>query len=402
MPSDKTRPILQLNKLKKIFLLLLLLFSLFFTSGCWNQLEVNETAEADGIVFDLDGGQPSFSVQLAKPLTKDQAGSAAAQPLNITQTGRTYSEAARKLMLSLPRLPIWSHAGVVIFGNELASSDLARAVDFIARNRNVRKSALVFVSKGATGRECLDAEVPLETHSSAALKRLIRIEEQQLGIYMQVTLNDFLENLATPGIEPVAPQLIVQEVEGKKQLRLDGTAVFKDRKMVGSLNESESRGFRFLSPKRINGGLILINSPLAGDSLNNDKMISIELTRSQASVSPQIDENGIIKMKIDIEAEGNFYEQTFSGDILTLDNIIRIQEMVNESIKGDINASIMKAQGLDSDIFGWGQSIYRHDPALWEQIENNWPAIFAGVQADITVNFDLRRTYLLDHSFEFK
>ncbi len=402
MQSDKPRPILQINKLKTFCLLLLLLFSLFFTAGCWNNLEVNETAEAEGMVFDLDGDQPSFSVQLAKPLTKDQAGSASAEPVNITQTGRTYTEAARKLVLSLPRLPIWAHAGVVIFGEELASSDLARAVDFIARNRNVRKSALVFVSKGATGRECLDAQVPLEAHSSTALKRLIRIQEQQLGIYMPVTLDNFLENLTTPGIEPVAPQLIVQEVEGKKQLRLDGTAVFKDRKVVGSLNESESRGFRFLSPKRISGGLIIINSPLEGDAQNNDKMISIELTRSQAIVSPKIEDNGTIKMKIDIEAEGNFYDQTFTGNVLTLDNIGKVQEMVNESIKGDIKASIIKAQGLDSDIFGWGQNLYRKDPALWEQDESDWPAIFPGVQADITVNFQLRRTYLLDHSFEFK
>ena len=402
MQLDKTRPILQINKLRTFFLLLLLLFSIFFTAGCWNNLEVNETAEAEGMVFDLDGDQPSFSVQLAKPLTKDQAGSASAEPINITQTGRTYSEAARKLMLSLPRLPIWAHAGVVIFGNDLASSDLARAVDFIARNRNVRKSALVFISKGATGRECLDAHVPLEAHSSSALKRLIRIEEQQLGIYMPVTLDKFLEKLATPGIEAVAPQLIVQEVEGQKQLRLDGTAVFKDRKVVGSLNESESRGLRFLSPKFINGGLIIIPSPLAQNSLNNDKMISIELTRSQATVSPQIEANGIIRMKINIDAEGNFYEQTFTGDVLTLDNIKIIQELVNESIQGDIKASIMKAQVLDSDIFGWGQSIYRHDPALWEQFKNDWPAIFPGVQADITVNFNLRRTYLLDHSFEFQ
>jgi len=400
MQSDKNHPLLLINKLKTSCLILLLLFSPCFATGCWNQLEVNETAEAEGMVFDLEGDQPSFSVQLAKPLTKDQAGSAAAEPLNITQTARTYTEAARGITLSLPRLPIWAHAGVVIFGKDLAGRDMAMVADFITRNRNVRKSALVFISKGATGRECLDAEVPLESHSSAALKRLIRIEEQQLGIYMPVTMDNFLENLATPGIEPTAPQIIVQEVEGKKLLRLDGTAIFKDRKMVGSLDEAESRGFRFMNTKMINGGLIIIKSPLPGDSQSNDKLISIELTRSQATVMPQLEGNRI-KMNIHIEAEGNFYEQTFAGEVLALDNVTKIQEMVNESIKEDVNASIIKAKSVDSDIFGWGRVIYRDEPALWEQIEQDWPTLFPGVEADVSVNFDLRRTYLLDKSFEF-
>jgi len=401
MRSDKNQPIPIINKMKTYCLFFLLLFSLFFMTGCWNQLEVNETAEAEGMVFDLDGDQPSFSVQLAKPLTKDQSGSAAAEPLNITQTAQTYTEAARKLLLSLPRLPIWAHAGVVIFGNDLVSRDLSPAIDFIARNRNVRKSALVFVSKGATGRECLDAEVPLESHSSAALKRLIRVEEQQLGIYMPKTLDQFLEDLATPGVEPVAPQIIVQEVGGKKLLRLDGTAVFKDRKMVGSLDERESRGYRFLSPKWINGGLIIIQSPL-DNSPSSNKFIAIELTRSQAIVSPQIEGNQLKKMMIHVEAEGNFYEQTFEGNMLTLENINKLNEMSNEKIKEEISAVIMKAQLLDSDIFGWGRSIYRRNPALWQQVEKDWPAIFPGVQTEITVNFQLRRTYLLDKSFEFK
>jgi spore germination protein KC len=402
MQSDNKKQILSKNKFKTGCLLALLLSSMFLTSGCWDKLEVNEAAEVEGVAFDLSGGQPSFSVQLASPSSSNPSGAPSTEPLNVTETGRTFTEAARNVVLSLPRLPLWAHAAVLIWGNDLASTDMAQAIDFIARNRNFRKSALVFVSKGATGWECLDAQVPLEANSSSALKKLITIEEQQLGIYTPVTLDDFLKYLATPGIEPVAPQISIREVGGKKQLRLDGTAVFRDRKLVGSLNEMESRGFRFLSPQRIRGGLIIIPSPLDQDSPGNDKMISIELTRSQAIVSPEIEDNGIIRMKIDIQAEGNFYEQTFVGDVLTLDNIDKMQTLVDDNISSEIKACIMKAQDLDSDIFGWGQSIYRHDPAIWEQVQNDWPVIFPAVQADITVNFQLRRTYLLDHSFEFK
>lgn len=402
MQLGKQSAILMITKWKNLCLLLLLLLSLFFTTGCYNKIEVNNTVEAEGIVFDLEGGQPAFSVQLAKASGTDQSGSSqATKAVNISQTGRTFTEAARKVMDYLPRLPLWAHAGVAIIGEDLAKEDLARAADFMGRNRNFRKTSMLFITKGVTGKECMEAESPIEAYSLPGLIKLIRIQESQLGIYMPVTLDDFLEALATPGIQPAVPQVTIQERDGKNVLRLDGTAVFKDRKLVGSLDEVESQGYRFLSPKMVTGGLIIIPSPL-DNSPTSDKMVSIELTRSQAKVTPEIEENKLKSMKIHIEAEGNFYEQTFEGDILDIEMINKMNTLIAEQMKQEITAAIMKAQLLDSDIFGWGRSIHRKNPDLWSKIENDWPDIFPGVKTEITVNFEIRRTYLLDKSFEFK
>lgn len=403
MKSGKTLRIIRANNIKMAILLLFMIMNMLLASGCWNQIEVNDTAEAEGMVFDLEGDQPSFSVQLAKPGGTDQSGAAkAAEPVNITQAGRTFTEAARKTMLSLPRLPLWAHAGVVVIGRDLANNDLVEVVDFIARNRNVRKTALVFVSSGVTGRELLEAEVPLESYSLAGLKKLIRIQEQQLGFYSSINLDKLLEDLATPGIEPAIPEVTTQEIEGKKTLRLCGTAVFKDHKRVGSLNEEESQGYRFLSTKMITGGMIVVQWPLEPNSSAAGSLISIELSRSKATIKPQIEANHIKKINIQIEAEGNFYEQNFAGDILNLANIRMLEQTIDEQIKEEIDASITKAQELDSDIFGWGQSIYQINPELWQQLEADWPVIFPGIETDITVDFSLRRAYLLDKSFKFK
>ena len=400
MKSDKITPTCLINRGKAVLLLFCLVLAMFCTSGCWDQIEVVDTVEAEGLVLDLEGGQPSFSVQLAKP-SSSQAGTQPSKPVNITQTGSTYTEAARKIMLSLPRVPLWAHAGVVIIGQDLASADLAQAADFMARNRNLRKTSFLFITKGVIGKECLEAQLPIETYSIAGLKKLIRIQEKQLGIYMPVNLDVFLEKLATPGIQPAVPQVTIMEMDGQKMLRLDGTAVFKGRQVVGSLDEVESQGYRFLSPKMITGGLITIHSP-DDNSPDSKKLMAIELTRSKASLNPQIEDGKIKKMQIKVEAEGNFFEQNFVGEILTLDNVHKIEELTNEEIKKKMTAAIMKTQGLNSDIFGWGRIVAQKNPALWQSLEADWSVIFAGIEADISVDFSLRRTYLLDRSFDFK
>lgn len=64
--------------------------------------------------------------------------------------------------------------------------------------------------------------------------------------------------------------------------------------------------------------------------------------------------------------------------------------------------SIRKAQSLNSDIFGWGYSVYRSDPATWKAIEKDWDQRFPEIPYELNVEFDLRRSYLTDRSFVFR
>ena len=68
-------------------------------------------------------------------------------------------------------------------------------------------------------------------------------------------------------------------------------------------------------------------------------------------------------------------------------------------IEDEMKQAISKAQHYQADIFGWGRLLEREYPPIWSQVEQDWPQIFSGLQADIQVNFELRRTYLTDESF---
>lgn len=398
MKSVKPKKIWPNKGLKKL-IILAVLPGLFFTSGCWNQVEVVNTVEAVGFFFDIEDGQPMFGVQLAEP-SNSQSGTQPSKPINVYSSGATFSEAARRVMLNVPRLPMWSHVGVMLIGTDVTRNDISLIGDFLARNRHVRKTSFLFIAEGDSSKDFLEAELPIEPYPIMGLRKLVRIQEQQTGIYKPVTVDDFLQALAEPGIQPAVPLVIVKDLNGKKVLGLQGTAIFKERRQVGTLDELESQGFRFLSPSMVTGGLLTFPPPGENET-DSSKYISVELTRSLAKFKPQIEESKVKKITINIEAEGNYYEQNFAEQIISLENITRIQDSTGEEIKKTVTAAVGKAQGLGSDIFGWGKLIHKQDPELWEQIEDDWSNIFSGLEIEVTVDFSIRRTYLLDHSFEF-
>jgi len=380
-------------------LIILLLLVSVLISGCYNKVEVDDTIVALGRGLDIEGNAVVYSVQLALPQPREGTPSGP-KFLVVSEKDKSYAVAARKLTLKFPRKPLWAMANTVIISEALAKKDVALFTDFILRNRNVHPYIFMFLATKATPEEVLEVKVPLEEYSALALEKMIQRQQRQIGIYMPVKGKDFTSKLATEGIEPVLPQVTIEQKDKEKIIKLDGTAVFRGRRMVGSLNEQESRGLRYLSPKRNSGGLFFIKSPTKKTGLV-ENTITLELISLQSKAKPVIKDNKI-KILIEVEADGNFYEQNNTQNYLTPDMIKKLEQAANETIKQDIQSSISRAQSFKSDIFGWGLAIARSNPDKWEDLKESWPEHFARIESDIKVDFKLRRSYLLIDSFEIK
>ncbi|HZK87261.1 MAG TPA: Ger(x)C family spore germination C-terminal domain-containing protein, partial [Syntrophomonas sp.] len=90
------------------------------------------------------------------------------------------------------------------------------------------------------------------------------------------------------------------------------------------------------------------------------------------------------------------------GNLFTPKIFTKIEQAADQELKRQMAMSIRKAQSLNSDIFGWGYSVYRSDPATWKAIEKDWDQRFPEIPYELNVEFDLRRSYLTDRSFVFR
>lgn len=371
-----------------------LIMLLLLQAGC-GSIEINRAAVPMGMAFDYQYGQVHLAVQMANPTSPEKSGGQDPRFFTLTSTGRTIIEAARNIMLSFPRMPLWSQAGLYIFGEDFARSDMTMFADSVTRNRFIRKNTPIVVAHGATAEEVINVKPLIEPYTSTAIRDLLQTQESQLGIYTPVTMIEFLDRLSAPGVEPVLPMVTIDRSTDKEKLFLDGMAVFKDRKMIGTLNEVQSRGYRLLRPKMIEGGLFVIRSP------HENGWITLELSRSQAKISPLI-EGSQITMQIELKAEGNFYEQTGTGDLFSLPMFKQLNALASQELEQEVRQCIGQAQTLNSDFLGWGQAIHASHPGQWKELEPEWDQIFPNVQADVKVDFQIRRSYLTDKSFVFR
>ena len=375
--------------------ILLLSWSLIIT-GCQSR-EVEQTAIAVGTAADWSEDSFVVTVQLAQAVTQEQSSTQESpESIVLSERGQTLSESARRLNLLLPRLPLWFHASTLLLGEDLAKRGITDIVDFLYRSINIRHNTLLVMTRGATAAEVLQVQTPLEPHSAAAIRRILETQENQTGIYVPITVDEFLYRIATPGIDPVLPQVRIIIQGGQKLLKIDGMAVFRGTEWAGELNETESRGFRFLSPKQILGGLIIIPAP--GDET---RFVTIELISSQAKAKPILEE-GQLRMLVEIKADGNFYGQTSPLPLVNLETFNILEEMTAHQMEKEIYQAVRKAQEYKADIFGWGRLVQINDPALWSQVEKDWPEVFSQIAVDVKVDFELRRTYLTDRSFIIK
>jgi len=375
--------------------ILLLSWSLIIT-GCQSR-EVEQTAIAVGTAADWSEDSFVVTVQLAQAVTQEQSSTQESpESIVLSERGQTLSESARRLNLLLPRLPLWFPASTLLLGEDLAKRGITDIVDFLYRSINIRHNTLLVMTRGATAAEVLQVQTPLEPHSAAAIRRILETQENQTGIYVPITVDEFLYRIATPGIDPVLPQVRIIIQGGQKLLKIDGMAVFRGTEWAGELNETESRGFRFLSPKQIRGGLIIIPAP--GDET---RFVTIELISSQAKAKPILEE-GQLRMLVEIKADGNFYDQTSPLPLVNLETFNILEEMTAHQMEKEIYQAVRKAQEYKADIFGWGRLVQINDPALWSQVEKDWPEVFSQIAVDVKVDFELRRTYLTDRSFIIK
>ncbi len=365
----------------------LLVLPLLLT-GCWNNRDLNEINIVAGMgVERTEGGKILLTVQVVEPAAiqstssgKGKGGSSQPKPVFVESCeGETVFEAVRGMLSVIDKKLFLSTAQILIIGENLSRDGIGEILDFFQRDHEIDYSMEVLVANGATPREILEVETDMDAIPAVYIKGTVENTISR-GTVKKTMLIDLIKDMGSRG-----RQLAIGQISktGENEIRTEGTAVFKNGKLVGWLGPYETRGYLFATNK--------VKSAIVNVPADKGK-IAMEIMRSKGKINVTF-KNGkpaALTVKVKVYANVGGYE---GRGKLDPDHLIKLEQSLAEEVKKEILMALEKSQKqYSSDIFGFGTNVHKYHPMYWKNAEKNWDVIFSMLPADVRVDARIMRT----------
>lgn len=373
------------------------------SSGCWGQEELTNTGIVVTTGIDLlEGHKYQMTVLAAVP-----AGGGAMQQPDRSNTwigsaiGESPMDASKNLRKTATKNLTWVQDDIVIIGEEAARHGIDSIIDYLLRNRETRLNIKILVSKGLAA-DILALPADIESSLYSELEGGILSSKKWSKSYIP-DLREFLEAYSAEYTGSVAghvgfidENMVTFSTNREKYMQFDkpfgtqkvmfleGSTVFKGSSLVGFLSDIETRGFLWVVGKTKIGTLSIVNYEGKG-------ILSAESIGSKSSIEPEVSGDKIT-FKVKVEAKCRLTESEESIDLNSTATIKKAEKALAESIKKEMEAAVKKAQKeYKSDIFGFGNTLFKKKPAVWRTVKDQWEELYPEVEVSYSVKVTLKR-----------
>ncbi|MFE5319278.1 Ger(x)C family spore germination protein [Paenibacillus sp. NPDC056579] len=396
--------------MKRIVFLIVILVIVIGITGCWNRQELNEIAITVAMGLDKRGNQYQVSVQIVNPSevsAKKGSASKGTPVATYSETGKTVSEALRKMVNKAPRVLYFSHLRLLVIGEGLAKEGIGEVLDYLSREYSFRTDFYLVISKGVPAERILEVyTLPQEVIPANKIFRSLQNSSKLWGAATEITLDGVISDATKDGKQPVLSGISItgakesESIETKSNvehvkpigsLTFSGMAAFKKDKMLGWLNQQESRAYYYIEDK-VDNTVETVSCPDGGN-------ITIEILRSRSDIKGILT-GGKPEIDVQLQVEGNLDEVQCDLNLTTEENLQRLEKITESHIQANLEKTInsVKRQ-YKSDIFGFGEAIHRTLPRDWVDLKNNWNDHFVELPVHVSVDVKIRRIGTLTDSF---
>lgn len=370
-------------------MLAVLCLAVLFLPGCWNNRDLTEIniVTALGIERSEDG-KILVTIQVVEPAAiqstasgKGKGGGAQPKPVFVlSYEGETVFDALRSMLSQVDKRLFLTTAQVLILGERLSKEGIVEVLDFFQRDHEVNYEMDVLIARDVTPAELLEIENDIDPIPAMYIKKTVENTVSRAKVKRTILI-DLIKELSKSGRQPVLGQIAKA---GKKVVRTEGTAAFKNGKLIGWLDPYATRGFLFATGKVKS---TIVNIPADGGK------ISMEVIRSNGNVDVKLKNGKPVKLIVKVNLEANIGEYEGERKKVSPDYLHKLEKIFGEEIKKEIGRAINLAQKkYSSDIFGFGEQLHKFHPHYWKKVENNWDDVFSNLPAEIIVNAKIRRT----------
>jgi len=386
-------------------LFFVMLTLLLFATGCWSRRELNELAIVTGIAIDKMDNKYRVSAQVVDPgEAAGKKGAGGGAPVRLYEaSGDTVIEAIRRMTTVTPRQLYFSHLRIFVLGEELAREGIGKTLDVFSRDQQTRTDFYIVVSRGTAAKEILSILTPLEKNPSTKMFTSLEVSEKTWAPTVAIQLDVLISDIVNEGKQPVLTGIHIkgnptmgkgkenlETIEAAANLQYGGIAVFKKDRLIGWLNEEESKGFSDLTNR--------LKSTVIEIACGKNEKMGIEVIRSKTKVKGKV-KDGKPEIEVTIRAEANIADVACKIDLMKSKTLYNLEKEMERRVKINAERTLSKAKKLNSDILGFGEAIHRADPQYWQTAKKDWDKQFPSLPVHIKVDVKIRHLGTIGESF---
>lgn len=353
--------------MKKFVLIIITLFILLISSGCYNYKEINDMAIVSSIGIDKDNKNDKYIVSAQIMNSKESEDSEDSQITVYTKEGDTVHEALRNITLKSPRKLYGNHLSKIVLSEEVAKEGIDNILDIFNRITEVRNEFIITIVKEDKASDVLKVLTTTESIPAEYVKLSLKIADKTSGLTYATKLDEFISLYLKKGIDPVVPVLKIDKKEKKgttinnitttnpiSKIVIEDLAVTNKGKLETYLKNEEVIGYNFLR-NQIQKMIISVKC----DDENNYASILILKNKTKSNAAKK-DNKYIINFNINSEAI--ITEYNCKKDLTDEKVIKELEKDTEKKIKRYIKKSLNKQKETKGKFLGLERIIYLDYP----------------------------------------
>ncbi|WP_159880984.1 Ger(x)C family spore germination protein [Paenibacillus puerhi] len=377
----------------------LLLSMMLMLSGCWNRREINDLVIAVGMGIDKVPEGYHVSIQVVDPgEVSAKKGSGRAPVALYKGTGKTVFDAIRSMTSTSARKIHFSHLRIFVIGEETARTEgIGSLIEYVFRDHEFREDYYITIARKIKAEEILKGLTAIEKIPANKLFTSLEMSSKTWAATGTMKIDELISDLMSEGksslvtgihytgdISKAGKKENVEVTEGYARLKYGGMAVFRKDKLVGWLDEEESKGYNYVHGKVINT-VGVVNCPKEKGN------VSIEIKNLISNIQVNWRDH-TPALEIRLTTEGSVGEVQCGLDPTDPAVLRELEKLSAKKLEGFIRKALGKGYSLEADFIGLGAAIHRSDAKAWAKLKEDWNKQMSSYPVTVKVSVKLRAT----------
>ena len=334
--------------MKKI---LIIIFSVFFLTGCYDYNDLSDLGIITGVGIDFQNDKFLVTYEIVST-KKNGNSSEGSKTYQVSATGDTIAKAFLNAGELMDKVAYFDHVEIIVMDSNIARNYMKELGEYIVRSPKFRNEVYTAIVKNTTAKEVISKTNDVKPLASSYIVELLENSNDSGGAAYYAPFTLSLRHILTNGEDAKMPIITMED----DNIKLIGMGIFKDFTYQYDLSLEQASIVNLMNDFKVK----TINLEY---TCKNNKKTVVNIYKSNLKIEPK-KEKLLIKGKVNAELIQNDCDL----DLRNTEVYKKLNTDFNNILENRINEVINILKKYKSNAIPIGKNYYNH----YRILNDNW------------------------------